>query len=212
MNYAAWLFFGTFLTFATAWMGLVFAPNMQLRDAEAKAVDADSKETFPLVYSGPQSDGRKVFVAEGCTYCHTQQVRGGQYQADVERGWGPRRSVPQDYVHDNPVLLGTMRTGPDLINIGARQPSAEWHLRHLYDPQSTSPGSVMPPYSHLFEVRKIQLSRSADALDPAGLPEGSRPPEGYEIVPTDDARNLAAYLRGLDRTYPVDVLKEGGRK
>ena len=206
MNYAAWLFFGTFLTFASAWLGLVFFPDRQLRDLEPAPITEGTTETFPKAYGGLEAAGRDVYVAEGCVYCHTQQIRGGRFQADIERGWGPRRTYPQDYIHDNPVLAGTMRTGPDLTNIGVRQPSADWHLKHLYDPQITSPGSIMAPYAHLFEVRRIDKERSPEALD---LPEAYAPPPGWEVVPTERAKNLVAYLKSLDRTYPFDPVRQG---
>ena len=98
-------------------------------------------------------------------------------------------------------LLGTMRTGPDLTNIGARQPSESWHYAHLYNPQITSEGSIMPPYPYLFQKRKISGSPAADALE---LPADVAPEPGYEIVPTDRARALVAYLKSLDRTYDVE--------
>ncbi len=65
--------------------------------------------------------GREVYIANGCLYCHSQQVRDNIWSTDEARGWG-RPSVSGDYYYDNPHLLGTMRTGPDLINVGVRQP------------------------------------------------------------------------------------------
>ena len=154
----------------------------------------------PPPYSGLELMGRKVYIDEGCHYCHTQQVRGGHWNADLKRGWGPRRSVPLDYVHDNPALLGTMRTGPDLANIGARQPSAAWHYLHLYNPQLTSAGSIMPPHPFLFERRPVDGFAADDALQ---LEEKWAPP-GVQIVPTDRARALVAYLKSLNRTFDVE--------
>jgi cytochrome c oxidase cbb3-type subunit 2 len=92
-------------------------------------------------------------------------------------------------------MLGTMRTGPDLTNIGERQSDAAWHYRHLYDPQITSPGSIMPPHAFLFETRAIGPSgRSTNAL----VLEGAfAPPSGHEVVPTRRAEQLVAYLRSL---------------
>ena len=157
LRYAT-IFIGVFLTFSSAWLGLVFFPYQQLGSIQPQ-VDEVTGETNPPPYSGLELVGRKVYIDEGCHYCHSQQVRGGYWNADLKRGWGPRRSVPLDYVHDNPALLGTMRTGPDLINIGARQPSAAWHYLHLYNPQITSAGSIMPPHPFLFERRPLGGSR-----------------------------------------------------
>lgn len=196
MNYGPTLFIGVFLAFASAWMGIVFFPAHDLGHLKPVAADSSSP-AFPKPYSGLELRGRQVYQADGCVYCHSQQIRGGEYNADLNRGWGPRRTVPQDYVNDDPVLLGTMRTGPDLVNIGARQPSDTWHYKHLYKPQLVSPGSIMPPHPFLFETRKIVGQPSPEALDVPGVEKG------YEIVPSDDAKALVAYLKSLDRTYDV---------
>jgi len=118
--------------------------------------------------------------------------------ADISRGWGRRRTVAQDYVYDSPVQLGTRRAGPDLANVGLRQPDANWHLRHLYAPTEVK-GSTMPPYRYLFTQRKLGQGNSADAL---ALPPGTVP-EGFEIIPTDEARALAAYLVSLRADAPL---------
>jgi cytochrome c oxidase cbb3-type subunit 2 len=120
--------------------------------------------------------------------------------ADIERGWGLRGSVARDYLQDKPVLLGSQRLGPDLANIGVRKPDAAWHLRHLYAPDSEVEDSTMPPYRFLFEKRRVRQAPSADALT---LPEGLAPAPGYEIVPTDDARALVAYLLSLKSDVPL---------
>lgn len=120
--------------------------------------------------------------------------------ADRARGWGRRRSVAQDYVYDLPVQLGTRRAGPDLANAGLRLADANWHLRHLYAPKAEVKDSTMPPYPHLFELRRVGKGNPADAL--AGLPAGSVP-DGFEVVPTDSARALAAYLVSLRAEAPL---------
>jgi cytochrome c oxidase cbb3-type subunit 2 len=119
---------------------------------------------------------------------------------DIERGWGRRGSVAADYLQDSPVLLGSQRLGPDLANIGQRQPDMSWHLNHLYAPTSTVPGSTMPPYRFLFEKRAIARTPSPLALK---LPAQLAPPAGYEIIPTDDAIALAAYLTSLRADAPL---------
>ena len=63
---------------------------------------------------------------------------------DIERGWGKRRSVAEDYLFDSPVMLGSRRVGPDLANVGIRQPDANWHLLHLYDPRLEVTGPPCP--------------------------------------------------------------------
>jgi cbb3-type cytochrome oxidase cytochrome c subunit len=120
--------------------------------------------------------------------------------ADINRGWGRRGTVAQDYLQDVPVLPGAQRLGPDLANIGIRQPDANWHLNHLYAPASVVPGSTMPPYRFLFEKRKIGRAPAPDALKLTG---GFAPEAGFEIVPTDQARALVAYLQSLRADVPL---------
>jgi cytochrome c oxidase cbb3-type subunit 2 len=73
-----------------------------------------------------EAEGRAVYVANGCSYCHTQQVR----PLTQDKVFG-RPSAPGDFAYQTPELLGSERTGPDLTNIGARQPSAVWQYIHL---------------------------------------------------------------------------------
>lgn len=113
---------------------------------------------------------------------------------DIERGWGKRRSVARDYVFDYPVMLGALRIGPDLANIGARQTNSAPFLVHLYNPQISMPGSVMPPYPFLFEKRKDRGQPASEALP---LPGSFAPPAGYQVVPKPEAHALVAYLLSL---------------
>src|SRR5439155_10272035 len=108
------------------------------------------------------------------------QVRPKGLGSDFERGWGIRPSVAQDCLFDRPVMLGSQRIGQDLANVGARQTNQVWHLKHLYNPQSVSPGSVMPAYRYLFQKRKLQGQPSPDALT---LDENAGVEMGYEVVP-----------------------------
>jgi cytochrome c oxidase cbb3-type subunit 2 len=119
---------------------------------------------------------------------------------DIARGWGMRRSVAEDFLYDYPVQPGGLRVGPDLANIGVRAPDANWQLLHLYAPQSVVKGSAMPPFRYLFEVRRIGREASPDALR---LPAEFAPPPGYEVVPTDEVKELAAYLVSLRATVPL---------
>lgn len=141
-------------------------------------------------------EGERVYAANGCIYCHSQQVRPSPFSDDIERGWGDRRTTPQDYLNDQRIFLGTMRTGPDLSNIGARQSSPSWHYQHLYDPRSVSPGSIMPPFHFLFEKRLLTGQFDPDAL----VFHGSKMVAGNsQIVPNRDAHALVAYLLSLRR-------------
>jgi cbb3-type cytochrome oxidase cytochrome c subunit len=107
---------------------------------------------------------------------------------DIARAWGFRRSVAEDFLYDSPVMPGSQRIGPDLSNVGARLPDANWHLRHLYNPQAEVPGSLMPSYRHLFDKRRAGKTRSANAVGSEG---------DYEILLTREANALVAYLLSL---------------
>ena len=198
MNKLPLLFLGFFLTFLSAWLGLVVAPHFQIGQY-GPFVDEETGDQFPPEPSGLAIKGRQVYTANGCIYCHSQQVRPEHQGSDIARGWGQRRSVPRDYIYDKPHLFGTMRTGPDLTNVGRRF-AEEWHYKHLYAPAAVSKGSTMPPYRHLFEERKIVGEPSPDALE---LPDDMAPETGYEIVPTAECKALLAYLLSLDQNYSL---------
>ena len=103
----------------------------------------NQENNAPLPNAIPLSDdavkGKAIFIKEGCVACHTQQVR----NVDMDKLWGSRPSIAADYAanhrtdiwRNTATLMGTERTGPDLTNIGLRQPSEAWHLTHLYNPR-----------------------------------------------------------------------------
>ena len=202
------LFLGCTLTLASAWGGLVLVPSLRLGDLEAT-----STESGGAAYPRPRTDieqrGKEVYQAGGCIYCHSQQIRSGTFghNADVARGWGTRRSVPRDYVNDRPILLGTMRTGPDLSNVGTRW-SADWHHKHLFNPRMMVPGSIMPPFRYLYEVKPMEEGKpSTRAIALTGR-WATTIPEGFEVVPTDDADALVAYLLSLNQSADLPEAKE----
>lgn len=121
--------------------------------------------------------------------------------ADIQRGWGFRRTVARDYLLDQPTMLGSQRIGPDLSNIGNRRPDANWHLLHLFQPRKVVPNSVMPSYSYLFEKRDLRGGQDANALRHKGklVTDG----QGRQVIPKPAARDLAAYLISLRLDQPV---------
>ncbi len=194
MNYGPLLFLGILFTLAGSWFGLVLMPNRQLGDLQPD-VNTNTAAIYPRPIPGEAAQGREVYRSLGCNYCHTQQVRPDGFGSDIQRGWGKRRSVARDYIYQKPVMLGSSRTGPDLTNIGERQPSLDWHYTHLYNPQTTSKGSIMPPYAYLFDTRRIgHEGPSTNALKLAGE---FAPKPGFEVVPKPEAVQLVEYLRSL---------------
>lgn len=181
---------GAMVTLALATTALVVIPYVQLSEIGP----AEGLEPYTSV----QLRGRQEYIANGCVYCHTQQPRAlSQTRADFERGWG-RAPIAADYYYDTPQLMGTMRTGPDLFNIGARQPSADWQLGHLYQPRAYVPGSIMPSYPYLFEAK----DKAEEGDRQVHLPPGWAPP-GKVVVARPAALDLVEYLLSLDHTYPV---------
>ena len=321
------LFLGIFGTFAFSWVGLTVIPNWQIGHLNPQS-DEEGTDIYPQPQSGMFERGAHVYAANGCVYCHSQQVHADYAGADIERGWGNRRSAPRDYIFERPVFLAKMRMGQDIANIGARAPagqqspppagaaspaaspaqqggspppgaspgsaaspssatspapaaspatqgaavsspppqapgsspakaaspapptgvaspspgamansspgattapssgpptagppwpeqtlgeppmySAAWHHVHLYSPRSINFDSNMPAYRFLYEKRRIRDQRSAEALKLTG---SDAPPEGWEVIPTYDAKCLVAYLMALNQSHPLNDVRSAG--
>jgi cbb3-type cytochrome oxidase cytochrome c subunit len=350
MKGLASLFLGIFGTFAFSWVGLTVIPNWQIGHLNPQS-DEEGTDNYPMPQSGMVTRGARVYAANGCVYCHSEQVRADYAGADIERKWGDRRSAPRDYIFERPVFLGKMRMGQDLANMGARAPaeqespspgggggpaasppgaaqtpasatappktqatqstgaaapqqqpatapatsptpaspassapspptsppgaspaaaavvsggspppapptglaspspgamgtsaissgaqpgtatapssgpqiagppwpeqtvglppmySAAWHHVHLYSPRSINFDSNMPSYRFLYETRRISDARSSDALQLTG---SDTPPQGWEIVPTYDAKCLVAYMMALNQSHPLKGVRSAG--
>lgn len=226
------LFFGIFFMLAFSWSGLILSSVIQFGDLQPATeilVDPTSGEDIPGVATetsgrpvygvnkvgelrfpqapvGVAQQGKLIYQDQGCLYCHSQQVRRKGFGGDFDRGWGDRQTVPRDYILQERVLLGTSRTGPDLMNVGARY-TEDWNYLHLYNPQITSPGSIMPPFRYLFRVQQIGDAPSPNALKIPDAFPNDQPPPGYEIVPTERAEQLVAYLMSLKLDYELPEAK-----
>jgi cytochrome c oxidase cbb3-type subunit I/II len=99
-------------------------------------------------YTALEIEGRDLYIREGCVGCHSQMVR--PFRSEVER-YGEYAKAGE-FVYDHPFLWGSKRTGPDLLRVGGKY-SDNWHFNHMYNPQSTSPGSIMPAYQWLAKNR-----------------------------------------------------------
>ncbi len=132
------LFIGLFGTFAFSWLGLTVIPNLQIGSLDPQS-DEEGTDVYPLPKSGMVERGRRIYAANGCIYCHSQQVRPDYAAYDIDRKWGERRSAPRDYIFDRPVQLGKERMGPDLANVGKRAPAEEEKA------PAAAGASVLPP-------------------------------------------------------------------
>lgn len=202
MNFGPLIFLGIFFTMSLSWLGLVLTPQLQLGN-HAPEPNEKTGQLYPQARSGMAAQGAQVYRANGCFYCHSQQVAPKQSGSDFARGWGERRTVAADYLFDYPVMAGSQRIGPDLANIGLRQPDENQLLLHLYNSQITmakEKKSNMPSFPYLFEKRTLGRSPSPDALK---FPPQFAPKDGYEIVPRAEAKQLVAYLRSLQSSTPL---------
>jgi cytochrome c oxidase cbb3-type subunit 2 len=210
MNRAPLIFLGIFFALAFSWTGIVLTNQIAYGKLQPVFDEAEGK-SYPQALPGLAAQGKLVYQDLGCMYCHTQQVRRPGFGADIDRGWGERQSVARDYIREGRVFLGTMRTGPDLRNVGTRlsgDGGREWHIKHFYDPQITSPGSNMPPFTFLFETRPIVGEPSPKAVQRL-LPAKYQPPVGHEIVLTARGEALIEYMLSLKDTYTY--LEEASR-
>ncbi len=140
-------------------LGTYFTMVVPLTDESLFTPTKDAKP-----YTAVELKGKEVYQREGCWYCHTQQVRNlleetqryGMGEEETFKRFGVRAliqappSQPGEYVYDKPHLLGTRRVGPDLARVGGKYDNT-WQFNHLRDPRSTSPGSIMPSYTWLFD-------------------------------------------------------------
>jgi cytochrome c oxidase cbb3-type subunit 2 len=134
-----------------------------------------------------EAEGRDIYVANGCSYCHTQQVR----PLPEDKVFG-RPSTAGDFAYQTPELLGSERTGPDLTNVAKRRGSQVWQYIHLYNPRAVMPQSIMPSFAWMFRV----VDKAPDGVAPVPLPKNFAPSSGV-VIPTPGAQALVAYLMSL---------------
>src|SRR5215472_9769556 len=158
------LFLGIFGTFAFSWIGLTVIPTWQIGHLNPES-DEEGTDIYPRPQSGMFERGARVYAANGCVYCHSEQVRADYAANDIERKWGDRRSAPRDYIFDRPVFLGKMRMGQDLANIGARASAPE---------ESPSPAGAASPAAQ----------GAAVSSSPAGAAAKAGPPSSQATSPS----------------------------
>ncbi|TDQ11320.1 cytochrome-c oxidase, cbb3-type subunit I [Pedobacter metabolipauper] len=143
-------------------------------------------------YSPLELQGRDLYIREGCVSCHSQMIR--PFRSETER-YG-EYSKAGEFVYDHPFLWGSKRTGPDLQREGGKY-SNSWHFNHLLDPQTMSPGSIMPPYEWLInqDLDTTTTIAKINAMRTLGVPYAA----GYEHEANTDldeqAKLIAADLQ-----------------
>jgi cytochrome c oxidase cbb3-type subunit I/II len=138
-------------------------------------------------YSPLEIEGRDLYIREGCVGCHSQMIR--PIRAETER-YG-EYSKPGEFVYDHPFLWGSKRTGPDLHRVGGKYPDS-WHFLHMREPIATSPGSIMPAYTWLYDapLDDSDLEGKIITLRRLGVPYAA----GYERQARADSRAQAARI------------------
>ncbi|WP_374458556.1 cytochrome-c oxidase, cbb3-type subunit I [Chryseobacterium taeanense] len=125
------------------------------------------KKSVPTIsavkpYSPLELEGRDIYIREGCNACHSQMVRPFRDEIVRFNGKNGQYSKAGEFVYDRPFLWGSKRTGPDLHREGGKNPSS-WHYKHMYNPRSTSAGSIMPRYPWLIATN-LDRSKMVDKM------------------------------------------------
>ena len=152
-------------------------------------------------YTSLELNGRDIYVREGCYTCHSQMIR--PFRSEVIR-YDPEDleySKAGEFVYDHPFQWGSKRTGPDLHRVGGKYLDS-WHFYHMLEPESMSPGSIMPPYPWLFEQNwdKEMTPNKIRAMQTLGVPY----PDGYDNQAVADAETQA---RAISDRLAADGLK-----
>jgi cbb3-type cytochrome c oxidase subunit II len=133
-----------------------------------------------------EAAGRHIYIQNGCVYCHSQAIRPFDWDLGSER-----IAQAGDYVADEPIQLGSQRTGVDLSQEGGEHPD-DWHHAHFVNPRFTRPSSVMPPFEWLGMERIRALTRYVQSL---GFLQADRRMERQHYWKQE---SIAAYEAGPD--------------
>jgi cytochrome c oxidase cbb3-type subunit I/II len=152
-------------------------------------------------YTALELEGRDLYVRDGCYTCHSQMVR--PFRSETER-YGPY-SRAGEFIYDRPFQWGSKRTGPDLHRVGGKYPDL-WHLRHMEDPRSTSPGSIMPDYAYMLEddLDLSATSRKLSALAWLGTPYSKEEIDNAVSHAKAQASEISQRLRESGETRDVE--------
>jgi cytochrome c oxidase cbb3-type subunit I/II len=178
--------FTAFALVAVLLGGVIEIAPMMMLDSQVPKIETVTPYT-PL-----ELQGRDLYIREGCIGCHSQMIR--PFRFETER-YG-EFSKSGEFIYDRPFLWGSKRTGPDLHRVGGKYPDS-WHYNHMLDPESMSPGSIMPPYPWLItdDLDTTTTTRKIEVLQFLGTPYEA----GYQYIANDDlmyqAKKVADRLR-----------------
>ena len=143
-------------------------------------------------YTALELEGRDIYIREGCSVCHSQQVR--PFKTETDR-YG-RYSLAGENIYDRPVLWGSRRTGPDLARVGGKYP-ASWHWLHFHNPRDLEPRSNMPAFAFLAEseLDTSSTSRKLEVLRELGHPYSDADIAGAAASASAQAATIASALR-----------------
>jgi cbb3-type cytochrome oxidase cytochrome c subunit len=180
------LFLGIFGTFAFSWAGLTLIPNYQIGHLDPQS-DEEGTDIYPVPKSGMAERGARIYAANGCNYCHSQQVRADYAASDIDRKWGVRRSAPRDYIFERPALLGKTRKGPDLSNVGSRAPSEDQSPSPSPLPSASPVANAPAPATGASPAPAAPSTAAASpAPSPAASPAASPAPSPASVASTAD--------------------------
>ena len=177
--------FTVLVALAVAVGSLVEAVPMFVDDSNVKTI-ASVKPYTPL-----EVVGRDIYLREGCYNCHSQMVR--PFRHETER-YG-EYSKAGEFVYDHPFQWGSKRTGPDLHRVGGKYPHL-WHVRHMDDPPSTTPGSIMPAFPHLLtdDYSVDDITAKLEAFRTLGVPYSDNEIAGAEASMKAQAEQIAVEI------------------
>jgi cytochrome c oxidase cbb3-type subunit I/II len=150
-------------------------------------------------YTPLELEGRDIYVKEGCYNCHSQMIR--PFRDETSR-YG-EYSKAGEFIYDHPFQWGSKRTGPDLARLGGKYPDS-WHYNHMLEPNSMSPGSIMPTYTWLLDnaLDTITIKAKIKAMQTLGVPY----PTGYENIAAVDMMKQAKQIQGNLKNDGIETL------
>ena len=145
--------------------------------------------------------GRRIYIQNGCVYCHSQSIRAWDWVHGANR-----IAQAGDYIADEPILLGSARTGVDLSQEGGEHPD-DWHIAHFINPRYTRPNSIMPPFRWLGDERLNTLTQYMQSL---GLKDADKRMERQRYWKKEA---IKAYEAGVEENvrWLAEIVPEGWR-